>query len=386
MGRVGGQRKKGCGVVRNGHKAVARTRRTRDEAHVNVSRIGFVGFGKFGRAFAELLAEVGLDVRFLDPHTHDEDPRRVASTGELAAWSEVLILATPALAMAQILRELLPFLTPAHVVCDVASVKVVPWRALTEALGDRIPWVATHPLFGPVSLARAERPLRVVVCPQPRFPEAQQLVEALFLRVGCTIVRRDADDHDRGMADTHALAFFVAKGVLEANFPIDAPDAPPSFQAIARTVKTVREDAGHLFATIELDNPHARSARLRLMEALGRVHGQLEDADLARGDAAAEARLSLPPTMAVTPVLVETRTMIDEIDRELLALLAQRAELGRRAGAEKERLGRAIRDRGREAAMLQERRVWAEERSLDGEAVAAIFEAILHLSRRAQGA
>jgi prephenate dehydrogenase len=353
---------------------------------VNATRIGFVGFGKFGRAFAELLEEAGLSVRYVDPHAFEADPRRMTSLGELAAWSEVVVLATPALAMRTVLQELVPYLTPDHLVCDVASVKLVPWRALADILGDRIPWVATHPLFGPVSLARAERPLRVVVCPQPRFPDAQVSIEALFERVGCTIVRRDPDDHDRGMADTHALAFFVAKGVLEGNFPVDAPDAPPSFQAIARTVQTVRADAGHLFATIELDNPHAKTARSRLLEALGRVHDQLENASTVRDADADEARMSMPPPLVVTPVLVETRTLIDEIDREILALLAQRAELGRRAGAEKERIGRAIRDRAREEALLQERRAWAQERSLDGDAVASVFDAIMHLSRRVQGA
>ena len=90
--------------------------------------------------------------------------------------------------------------------------------------------------------------------------------------------------------------------------------------------------------------------------------------------------------LVVTPVLVETRTLIDEIDREILSLLAQRAELGRRAGAEKARIGRAVRDRAREEALLQERRTWAEERSLDGDAVASVFDAIMHLSRRVQGA
>jgi len=353
---------------------------------VNASRIGFVGFGKFGRAFAELLEESGSSVRFVDPHAVEGDARRVGSLGALAAWAEVLLLATPALAMRAVLTELRPYLTPDHLVCDVASVKLLPWRALSDILGDAIPWVATHPLFGPVSLARAERPLRVVVCPQPRFAHAQADAEALFERVGCTIVRRDPDDHDRGMADTHALAFFVAKGVLEGNFPIDAPDAPPSFQAIARTVATVRADAGHLFATIELDNPHAKTARTRLLDALGRVHDQLENASGARDVVVDEARMSMPPPLEVTPVLVETRTLIDEIDREILALLAQRAELGRRAGAEKERIGRAIRDRAREEALLTERRTWAQDRGLDGEAVAGVFDAIMHLSRRVQGA
>jgi prephenate dehydrogenase len=151
-------------------------------------------------------------------------------------------------------------------------------------------------------------------------------------------------------------------------------------------VQTVRADAGHLFATIELDNPHAKTARSRLLEALGRVHEQLDHAAASRDADVDEARMSMPPPLVVTPILVETRTLIDEVDREILALLAQRAELGRRAGAEKERIGRAIRDRAREEALLEERRAWASGHGLDGEAVAGVFDAIMHLSRRVQGA
>ena len=50
------------------------------------------------------------------------------------------------------------------------------------------------------------------------------------------------------MAWTHALAFFVAKGMIDAGAGMEVPFAPPSFQAIARTIEIVRSDAGHLFA------------------------------------------------------------------------------------------------------------------------------------------
>ena len=36
---------------------------------------------------------------------------------------------------------------------------------------------------------------------------------------------------------------------------------PPSFKALARPIDAVRSDAGHLFATIQNDNPFAAAAR-----------------------------------------------------------------------------------------------------------------------------
>ena len=72
------------------------------------------------------------------------------------------------------------------------------------------------------------------------------------------------------MAHTHALTFFVAKGMIDAGAATAVPFAPPSFQAISRTIETVRSDAGHLFAAIARDNPFAPEARKELVRALAR--------------------------------------------------------------------------------------------------------------------
>src|SRR5262249_44128203 len=149
--------------------------------------------------------------------------------------------------------------------------------------GEAIPWVGTHPMFGPVSLARGERPLRAVVCPNPSHADAVARITALFERIGCEVIHEDAAAHDRTMAYTHALAFFVAKGLIDAGTPASAPYAPPSFQAIARTVELVRSDAGHLFEALHRENPYAGEARRRLLDALTTA-----DSDLARAKPGAE--------------------------------------------------------------------------------------------------
>src|SRR5262249_1923098 len=161
--------------------------------------------------------------------------------------------------------------SPDQVVFDVGSVKVATAAVMGARLGRDIPWAATHPLFGPVSLARGERPLRVVVCPSPLHPAAAVSVGALFRRVGCQVVEQEIHEHDRAMAWTHALAFFVAKGMLDAGVPTELTFVPPSFQAILYTIAAVRADAGHLFTTLHRDNPYAAEARRALLDALGSV-------------------------------------------------------------------------------------------------------------------
>ena len=165
------------------------------------------------------------------------------------------MLAVPVPRTREALESLRPHLGPDQVVLDVGSVKVHPYADLEAVLGDEIPWVATHPLFGPLSLALAERPLRVVVCPSPRHPGPLRAPSELYRRIGCEVIEQTPESHDRVMAHTHALTFFVAKGMLDAGAGMEVPFAPPSFQAISRTIETVRSDAGHLFAAIQRRTP-----------------------------------------------------------------------------------------------------------------------------------
>lgn len=344
--------------------------------------VAILGHGRFGRALAELAEDAGLTVRALDPSAEVPEARRASSLPELIAGAPIVMIAVPVTAMAGALASIAPLLRPEQLVVDVGSVKVLPTNAMAAALGDRIPWVATHPLFGPTSLALAERPLRVVICPNPMHPTATSRARAFYERLGCWTIEQDANTHDKAMAETHALAFFVAKGMLDAGVDTRVPFAPPSFQAIARTVDVVRGDAGHLFAAICADNPHAGDARRRLLDALTAVNAALGEPT---HDTMAISPAAAAPATAASPELADTRDRIDELDQEIVGLLGRRAELSRRAMKVKQRLGQPLYDPERETRMLAARRAMADERSIDAESVDDVFRAILRFSRRVQG-
>jgi prephenate dehydrogenase len=288
--------------------------------------------------------------------------------------------------MDRALATIAPRLRPEQVVLDVGSVKLRPCALLERHLGGRIPHVGTHPLFGPVSLARAERPLRAVVCPSPRHLAAADAVRALFRGLGFETLDQRPEEHDEAMALTHALTFFLAKGLVDVGCVAETPFAPPSYHAIARTLEAVRGDGGHLFAAIQNENPYAAGARERLLASLRSTHRRLAEAEV-EADAASprSGRLAIPDLGSRSPELHEVRLLIDELDRELLTLLARRQELARRARRAKAGIGAPVLDAGRERALLQQRRAWAAEAALDPEGVAELFEVVLRLSRRAQG-
>ncbi|MCL4741659.1 MAG: prephenate dehydrogenase/arogenate dehydrogenase family protein [Phycisphaerales bacterium] len=242
---------------------------------LDTDTLAIVGYGRFGSALAELARSAGIRPIAFDTTAPVPETRRAASLADLAQRAESILLAVPVPAIPAALRDLAPHLTPRHLVLDAGSVKLAPIAAMRAALGTRVPWIGTHPLFGPISLARAERPLRVVVCPNDQHPAACARARALYERLGCEVIEQDADAHDRLMAETHALAFFIAKGLIETRAGEGAAFVPPSFHAMRAAVDAVRGDAGHLFSVIQRDNPHAAAARRSLIDALERIDRDL---------------------------------------------------------------------------------------------------------------
>ncbi len=345
-------------------------------------QVGILGFGRFGRALAGLLEEAGHHYRALDPVVPVPESARATGWADLAEGADFLALAVPVPALPGAIAQAAAVLSPDQILFDVGSVKTAPCRCMEDLLGRRVPFAGAHPLFGPVSLARAERPLRVVLCPSTLHPAAGRAVGRLFEGLGCEVLEQTPEDHDRVMATTHALTFFLAKGLLEVGAGADLPFTPPSFHAIQLTLESVRGDAGHLFATLQNQNPFALEARAHLLEALEAIHRDLGEA--AQGGLEGPG-LAIPDLGSRSPQLQETRDHIDALDRELLDLLSRRMDLARRAAKAKAELGSPVLDGAREAALLEARRAWAAQSGLDGPGVEEVFRAVLRLSRRTQG-
>ena len=234
-----------------------------------------LGYGRFGKAFTDLLLQAGHRVRVFDPQAKVPQTLAVSSPAEAIVDATWVVLAMPVPAMHEALLEIRPLLHPRQTVIDVGSVKLRPCALMGDLLGAHIPHAGTHPLFGPLSLARDEHPLRTVLCRSAQHPGAAKRTRQLFESLGCEVVDQDPVAHDRAMAETHALTFFIAKALVEMGVGEDLSMAPPSFLGLANMLTAVRGDAGHLFAAIQRENPYASAARVHLLETLSANHQRL---------------------------------------------------------------------------------------------------------------
>ena len=119
--------------VRAGRWSAARMSPSR---RVTGLRAGIVGLGHIGQAVAKRLSGCGLEIAYTGPRAKPVDWRFVADIGDLAAWSDVLVLccsggeATKGLVSAEVLRRL----GGEGYLVNVSRGSVVDEAALIEAL------------------------------------------------------------------------------------------------------------------------------------------------------------------------------------------------------------------------------------------------------------
>jgi chorismate mutase len=94
--------------------------------------------------------------------------------------------------------------------------------------------------------------------------------------------------------------------------------------------------------------------------------------------------VSAPEPAAAGERLHAIRDRIEQVDREIIALIGERVQLAREVGAVKRELGAPTLDPAREALVVRRAGALAREAGVGDEDVRYIFWHLIGLSRRAQ--
>lgn len=220
--------------------------------------LGLIGFGQFGQLAAGVLKS-HFDVLVWDPAPSAAEQAQALGVGfgpiEAAAAREVVVVAVPVPAMRQVFAAIAPHLQAGALVVDVGSVKVMPAQWMTELLPGSVDIVATHPLFGPQSVARDGLPgLRFVVC--PIRGDRHEKVAAFGRSLGLAVTVTTPEEHDEEMAYVQALTHLIGRSLVNLGIP-DERLATQSYQHLLELCGLIGADTFELFTAIQTQNPFA---------------------------------------------------------------------------------------------------------------------------------
>jgi prephenate dehydrogenase len=147
--------------------------------------------------------------------------------------ADLVVLATPVGALAEVGKAIAPALGPGAVVTDVGSTKASVLRDLEPLMPAHAFLVAAHPIAGTedsgagAATADLFEGSRCILTPTPRTnARALAGVRRMWRAVGARVIEMDAEDHDRILGAVSHLPHVVAYALVNAvtSFRKDALD------------------------------------------------------------------------------------------------------------------------------------------------------------------
>lgn len=204
-----------------------------------------LGLGLIGGSLASALRRSGFSKRFVACGHREPSLRRGVELGiiddftldldEAIEQADILVVCTPTLIAADMLRQILPKLAQrdsSPVITDVASVKGNLRDAALAVAGEMPPQlVLGHPIAGSersgVDAARADLFVnhRVILTPvEGNDPAAVELIRAMWSSAGAEVVDMTVAAHDAVLAATSHLPHVLAYALVDALAQADSSE------------------------------------------------------------------------------------------------------------------------------------------------------------------
>jgi cyclohexadieny/prephenate dehydrogenase len=194
-------------------------------------RVAIIGIGLIGSSLARVLRRDGLAGEIVACARRAETrakalelkiaDRAVEDPAEAVSGADLVVIATPLSAYADIAVQIGPKLRPGAIVTDVGSVKQAVIRDVKPAMPDNVHFIPGHPVAGtehsgPESgFAELFRDRWCILTPLPDTDaEALSRLMALWVQAGMKVVTMDAEHHDKVLAMTSHLPHVIAYTIV----------------------------------------------------------------------------------------------------------------------------------------------------------------------------
>ncbi len=315
------------------------------------STVWIIGYGSFGQ-FIHTIVSKHFPKISVKVYTKNNNPDwNIFFALQEVAQCDIIFLSIPIKAFAKVTQQLILMINPKTILVDVCTVKIHPTNIL-QKYENSCKYICTHPMFGPYSYEKKHKSLkdlRIVLTehnvPSDIFLQIKKLLQKLWLKV----LEMTAEQHDQKLAETLFITHLVAQTMKKGKFCRTDIDTV-SFGFLMDAVESVSADL-QLFQDVYHYNPYCQQSLHHFHNAAKSITKTLEKNDDKEN------------------TLQTQRNNIDQIDKKILSLLAQRMQASKEIAKYKHHHNLPIYQSGRWQEVLdnkiqQAKKLWLDEQCI----------------------
>lgn len=254
-------------------------------------RIAIIGgSGEFGRLFARIFKEDGLEV-VITGRNVEKGERVARSTGvkytkdniEAAKTSDIIIFCVPIENTVSVIGEVAPGVERGKLLMDFTSVKVEPVNAMIENVADGVEILGAHPMFGP-RVAGLEG--QIVILTPVRAEKWMSFIEDFFKRHKARVYISTPEEHDRVMAIVQGLTHFAYITTASTIKKIDQSVehsrkfASPVYELMLDFIARIVGQNPRLYAAIQIHNPYVEEVHETFIKEAEKLKNSITKKDV----------------------------------------------------------------------------------------------------------
>ena len=213
-----------------------------------INTVGIIGYGAFGTFIHKLVSE-----HFLTTSVKIYSRKKNIDSLEETCKSDVLFIAVDIGSFESILDEIIPLIGKDTIIVDVATVKKHTVNILKK---HDIPYIATHPMFGPYSYKHKKEDLNIAICDHNLNHDTYCEIKKFLENNDLKVKEMSANEHDILIAETLFLTHFIGQVVTRERFKRTSVDTI-SFGLLMDVVESIQKDT-KLFKDVFKYNPYCK--------------------------------------------------------------------------------------------------------------------------------
>ena len=235
-----------------------------------MTKIGIIGFGRFGKILAEILS-IENKIFIHDPKGINGDYDRL-TLSEIAKY-EILFIAVPIREFENVIKSIQKLNLQNTTIIDVCSVKIHPVQLMEKYLPKNVGIIATHPMFGPDSYSPF-RELKMVMHPVRDIYNQFDKLKQTFEKKSISIVEMTPDTHDREAAMSQGITHFIGRVLSESGISSTQINTL-GFNELLSVIEQTCNDSWDLFKDLQNYNPYTIGMIEKLEEGIKMVRTQI---------------------------------------------------------------------------------------------------------------